>query len=229
MTISESFALLQYVANKNQNGNITPAQFNLLAPIAQMSVINDRLGNVKKYKSHDPVPPFGYGISQKGREELRPITNAFQTLTLVSTSKYTYPVDSLYIDHISVAGRTARPVGIDEYQILSTDSVIKAPSAEYPVYCPMGDSIYIYPAPGSTPLCTYVRRPITPIWNYTIVNGEAVYAATGGIIGDGLSHDFELSVTTHFEICMRMLSQIGINLSMDSITQYAELQEQKGT
>lgn len=229
MTIAEAFSFVQYVANKNQNGNITPDQFNLLAPITQMSVINDRLGNVKKYKSHDPVPPYGYGISQKGREELRSITNAFVNLTLTATSKYTYPVDSLYIDHISVAGRTARPVGIDEYQILSTDSVIKAPSAEYPVYCPMGDSIYIYPAPGSTPLCTYIRKPITPIWNYTIVSGIAVYAATGGVVGDGNSHAFELSETTHFEICMRILSAVGINLSMESITQYAELQEQKGS
>lgn len=221
MTIDEAYRLLAYIANKNQRGEFSPDDFNLMAPVAQMSVINDRLGNLKKYRPNDPVPAYGFGISQKSIEELRPIIKPFVSLS-VTSNKSTYPTDCIYIHHIAISNRTARPVMIDEWQLMNFDSVIKAPSTEFPVYVVMNDGIYTYPTASGSISCTYVRRPAKPVWNYTVVNDRPVYNATG-------SQDFELADTVHFEICMRILSYIGVNLDKDALIQYAELQEQKGS
>lgn len=226
MTIDQAYRFVQYVANKSQNGNITPDDFNLLAPIAQMSLLNDRLGNVKKYKPHDPVPPYGFGISQKTKEELG-ILSTNTSLPLTSGSA-DLPSDLLYLDTVVTSfpgGKLMTEVDVDEYMRLK-DSVIKPPTAQAPVFLraerPGGTfGIQVLPSMASCYIF-YIRRPATPLWNYAIVFGRPVYATTG-------SQDFELSETVHMEICMRILAAVGINLDQSSISAYAELQEQKGS
>jgi len=55
-----------------------------------------------------------------------------------------------------------------------------------------------------------------------------VYAATGGVIGDGISHDWELQELTHLRIVMKIAQYFGINLDMATLTQYAMAAEAQG-
>jgi len=73
MTIDEAIRLTRFILNKDQNGYMSGDQFNLLAPLAQLSLVNDRIGNIKKYQVGNPVPPQGFSASQKAREELMPL------------------------------------------------------------------------------------------------------------------------------------------------------------
>ena len=103
MTIDQAKKFLDYVMNKKQNNYLSGDDFNFLAPIAQMSVLNDRLGNVKKYLPGAPVPPYGFSINQKSREELRPLMKK-PTVTAVAAGVASYPADYLYYDAIDVNG-----------------------------------------------------------------------------------------------------------------------------
>ena len=228
MTIDQAYRLIQFVANKEQQGNIKPEDFNLLAPIAQLSVLNDRLGNVKKYRPHDPVPPYGVGITQKIDEELRPVLD-FSTQS-VNTGEIPYPDSAIYVHTVEDPSSKCilRPVTYDELR-LAEKSVIKPPIASKGIYALYGGKIVVSPSSYTNIKVSFYRKPVTPVWNYTVVSGRPVYAATGGIIGDGNSHDFELSVTTHMEICMNILANVGVNLDTVALTQYAELQQQKGS
>ncbi len=227
MDIDQAYRLIQLLYNKEQGGNITPAQFNVAAEVCQISLVNDLLGNEAEYQPGMPIPKTGFSINQKNREELRPIITPFSTIA-VASGLAAYPADYLYYDTMTTTGglliTEATP---DEIAILN-QSQIKPPSTSYPNFVLHSDGLRIYPTSITSMKLSYVRTPIVPVWNFTTVNNEPVYAATGGEIGDGDSHNFELSPLTHIRICMKIAQYFGVNLSMAQVTLYAMAAEAQG-
>lgn len=225
MTIDESYRFVNYVVNKEQQGEITADQFNLLAPIAQLSVINTRLQ--PKYDDKGTLIK-GFGVTDKLREDFRPILKNPQTI-VVSTGIAAYPADYLYMDAMTTAaGRIITEATPDEIAVLN-HSQIKFPSATYPKYVIEQNGFNIYPTSITSIKLAYLRKPLTPIRNYTLANDRSVYAVTGGVIGGGASQDFELDVLVHLEICANILSAVGLNLSLDKVVGYAEAMKQMGS
>lgn len=226
MTIDESYRFTQFVFNKKQNGYIPPVDWNNLAPIMQLSLINDRLGNVKRYRPGDPVPPWGFGLTQKTREELRSIS-VKPTAVSVSSGLAVIPDDYLYYDTVTAGGKNVIEVTEDEITELNNNSIIP-PTTQFPYMVIHSDGIHVYPSSISSINLSYIRQPATPIWNYTIVNDEPVYAVTGGVVGDGNSQDFEVSVGAQLEICCLILQAVGVSLNLQEVLQFASMWEQQG-
>lgn len=221
MTIDESYRLIQFIANKNQRGSIKPADFNMLAPIAQMSVINDRIGNVKKYNPHDPVPEYGWGMNEKTREELRGILNPPLDIPL-TIGVGNIPTNFLYVDsiHVIATGKIVQVVPQEEFRVLA-NSIIKPPSADYP-FCTLNTStISVNPTSIVSVRMSYLKTPTTPVWIFTETAGEPVFVPTGSV-------NFELSPLVHFEICAKILQMIGVNLGDGDVTAFAQLAEKEG-
>lgn len=218
MNINEAIKLVRFILNKDQNGNIRGDDFNLMAPIAQMSVLNDRIGNIKKYQISNP-PPYGFSVSQKAREELMPLM-VKPTTTAVTAGLATYPADYIYYNTLSAGGYLIKEATEDEILELN-NSANTPPSVRFPKFVMHSDGFYIYPATITSIKVSWLRKPLTPIWAYTIVNNEEVYDS-------GNSQDFELAETTHLEIVMQILSMSGVNLNMLQVTQYAQAMEAQG-
>lgn len=219
MTIDQAYQFVNYVVNKEQQGEVTAAQFNILAPLAQLSVINNRL--LPKYDDKG-VLVKGFGVNDKLREEFRPLLKNPQTIS-VTSGIAAYPADYLHIDAmLTSTGRIITEAHPDEIAILN-QSQVKAPSATYPKYVVHQDGFNVYPTSITSIKLAYLRKPLNPVRNYTTTNDRTVYAATGGEVGDGTSQDFELGILTHLEICMNILSSVGVNLSLDKVVAYAEL------
>lgn len=223
MTIEESFAYVNFVLNKEQQGAITADNFNALAPLAQLSLINNRLQ--PQYDDKGRLIK-GFGVNDKIREEFRPLLKNPQTIA-VSSGVATYPGDYLYMDAMTTStGKIITEATPDEIAYLNS-SQIKAPSTTYPKYVLHQDGFNIYPTSITSIKLAYLRKPATPIRNYTTSNDRTVYAATGGEVGDGTSQDFELDITTHVEICMYILSACGVNLNLDKVVAYSEAMKQQ--
>lgn len=221
MTIDEAYRFVQFIYNKSQNGNIKPADFNTLALIAQMSVINEMIGNEQEYQPGRPVPRYGFGLSQKIQEDLRPIIITPTTLTF-SSGVAIYPINSLYLFDLSEnsSGAEIRPCEVDEGRILS-GSVIKPPIVGNAKYFVLGASMYVLPSTIIDTRVTYVRRPLAPLWNFDYQNSVPVFQPTG-------SQDFELGELLHLRICLKILQAVGINLDLAQVTQAAMAMEAQG-
>lgn len=221
MNINSAYKLVDLILNKSQQGNITPDQFNLAAEVAQMSVINQLLGNEQEYQPGVPIPRYGFGLNQKIQEDLRVITKV-PTALVFTSGVATYPTDSLYLFDLAetTGGNEIRPCEIDEARILN-QSQIKPPISGKAVYYVLGANIYVLPTSIVNTLVTYVRIPATPLWNYTTVNNQPVYSASG-------SQDFELGPLTHFRIVCKILQYFGLNLSVEAVTQYGLSAEAQG-
>lgn len=220
MTIDQAIRLVRFCLNKDQNGYVEGDQFNLLAPIAQLSVLNDRIGNIKKYQVSHPVPEVGFSISQKSREEIRPLMTK-PTTTAVSSGIAAYPAGWLYYNTIqTAAGKQVKEVTEDQILELN-NSAIMPPNTMFPKFVMHSDGIYVYPASITSIKISYVRKPATPIWAFTISNNEEVYDA-------GNSQDFELAETTHLEIVTIILQLMGLSINLLQVTQFAAAMEAQG-
>lgn len=91
MTIDKVYQFVNFVANKEQRGAFTPAQFNMLAPIAQIEFISKVLGNEQLLNGRG-LPPYGFKSNRKIDTLLRPlvvgpVTITTDTFTITNISK----------------------------------------------------------------------------------------------------------------------------------------------
>jgi hypothetical protein len=220
MTIDEAYSLCKYVANKDQNGNtFKPAQFNMLAKVAQMDFISKRLGNVKLIGQSGSTP-FGYQSNRKVHEDLRPLVYGPVGIHIQpNTGLFTYPYGYIWPDAVHKLDWTPIwEVATDEYPHVKKSTVIP-PSSDYPVVVHRGAYGYIDPYTIGMFGMSYVKMPADPIWNYTVVNNEEVYNPIGSV-------DFQVSPNSHFELVLTILQMAGVNLDMPMLLQYADQKEQ---
>lgn len=230
MTINEAYVFIQNIYNKTQQGNIAPEQINSFFPVAQEWVLNQLLGEDKRYSTQNrvPIPTYGLGLDQQTQEHLRPIIKT-PTALVFTAGVATYPTDSVYLFDLAEtsSGKEIYPCEVDEGRILS-QSVIKPPIIGSGKYYVLGANMYVLPLAIVNALVTYIRKPLPPLWNYTFVNTIPTYAVSGGIIGSGNSQDFELGSLVHLRICARVLQMAGINLSLYDVVQAAQAMEAQG-
>lgn len=221
MNIDYAYRLVQFCTNKTQNGNISPDQFNVLAPVAQISVLNKILGNEQEYSPQRPTARYGFLLNQKILEDIRPLIKTPTSLPFVDGVAQ-YPPDCLYVFVIQVPGayQPAEPIEFDEAIYLYA-SQIKPPTTQYPKHYVLANFIYIMPPSITQTNISYVRRPLAPLWNYTVINQVPVYNANG-------SQDFELGELLHLRIVTVLLQLCGVNLNLYEVTKFAQLLEQEG-
>lgn len=221
MTIDQAYRLIQLTFNKQQNGNIKPDDFNNIAPIAQLSIINQLLGNEQQYQPNLALPKYGFKSNQKISEDLRPLVDPPATIAL-SGGSGTYPATSLYLDTVTEtsSGALIRPVEYDEAMILNS-SVVRPPIVGKAIYYVLGSTINVLPATIASIKVSFVKKPTDPKWNYSISNQQPVYNPSG-------SQDFQIGELLHLRVCQRILQYFGVNLSLEQVTQFAMSAEAQG-
>jgi hypothetical protein len=207
MSIDELFQFLNYLSNKNQSGNIKPAQFNISAERCQIEYYN------KQYREF-----------QKTRE----VTDAI-SIWLVdaiinpdASGQVLYPPDYKHvagIRHIRFVNGIATPVSVEEVATNDLGTILMSqvtpPTLKYPKVAYYNTYLQFYPKNVGAIQFDYLRGPIVPVWGYNIVNNRPVY-------NPATSVDFEAVDGSLNEITMMMLSQLGIYLSSQQVIQYAE-------
>ncbi len=223
MTINSVFETCSFFFNKSQNGNITPADFNLRAPRAQISFINGRITPGFDAKGNK----IGWQSDQSIRRELSNILKLNESIA-VSSGIAPYPDEFIDWDSITTNGGILITEATPDEIAIMNQSVIAPPTAGFPKFVVSELGFHIYPTSLTPIKLSYLRQPETPVWNYTEVNGQPVYTASGGVVGDGNSVDFELADITHNEIILLILESFGIHLSLPELTQYAMIKGKEG-
>jgi hypothetical protein len=215
MTIDECRRLINFVANKEQNGKtFSPAEFNLLAKVSQMEFINKRLGNIKALERG--VPPFGYKSNRKVDFDLRPLLYGPITIPIDANGNFLYPDRFMWPD--SIRKTDLKPItelDEDEYPHVK-HSTFEPPTSDYPVMIYRNPYGFIDPYFINNVSMSYIKTPPDPIWGYTEDSGNEVY-------NPAASQDFTVNPYTnaHLEICCIILGHVGIRLSVDELAQYA--------
>lgn len=236
MTLMEIYDFIKFVGNKDFNGNFyTPAQFNSSIQVANLDYFKSRHGLPEEYQPGQPIPRVHPEVTQKIIDDLREFKEHVID-QVVSTGYFDIPADYIHYDDISynytrnIDGTPTalpRPVEMLTERKLSDrmGNYIKRPTTKNPVGVIRADDtnqrIYIFPDTINAVDFHYYRMPVKPVFDYTIVSDELVYAP-------GTSTEFEWHENTHMDLIRILFSYLGINLRSQEIVQYAEMQKAKG-
>lgn len=208
MDINQTFNFLNFIVNKQQSGNITPSQFNIIAERSQIDFFN------KEYMK--------FQLTREVTDALSP----FLVPTIInpdSSGQFVYPSDYYHVAsvrHLYYVNNIAVPVPVEEITNNELGEMLMSQVApattKYPKVSYYDSYLQFFPKSVKAIQFDYLRRPVTPVWAYTVVNGRPVYDPT-------LSVNLEVYDEFQNEIVAMMLSLYGANISSQQVVQFSQL------
>ncbi len=216
MNIDDWYELMKFIINKNQQGYLPPAKFNIVINQGSRSYQSFLLGSFQQYTPGRPVARVELGNNRTVRQRLAPVIYGYVLSVSSSTGKSPYPGDFLQVDSMySIYGvkriRYAEQTKLDAYY----NSVID-PIATNPIYLIEDTNFQFYPSNIYQAKLSYVRDAPEMLWAYTLDgNGRPVYDEANSIqpVWDNIAM---------YDILCRALAIVGINLQSQQVIAYSQ-------
>lgn len=220
------------ILNKENQGYITPLQFNLYAHNAQMDIFTELFGDYGK-----ALNKRNRGLGASGHADqttiISEVIDRFEYPALLTfnniTQAFEYPSDAFKLNLIYIISSEVELDYVSHSSALalnrSHDSV---PTLDFPVYTIFdnGGSKYIKPYPttinAGVPLrAIYIRYPKTPKWTYQgLQGGEPAFNPSA------LDYqDFELPQSYMYELVVRILKMCGLEISREEVVNFSRQEE----
>ena len=234
------------ILNKEQRGYLAPVEYNLFANQAQLDIFEQyfydlnqfsRLpGNSTEYSDMVDILEEKISIFETNKVSDTEPSNLPSDAELIQYSNgyFTIPSDLYRLGAVLYNGVEAEHVNKNEYLYI-TSSPLSKPTNDFPIYTRDTNGVKIYGnsaivSEDSTdpsndqhnPLVSfnYVKKPAKVVWNYTEVNGEALYDANGAV-------DFELHEAEETDLVIKILQLAGVLIKDPSVYQIGSTEEAK--
>ena len=211
------------IINKDNNGYITPEEFNSFAKQAQLEIFNQYFIDFKNSKLSDfkGQETSGYSDITKQLDQTIdyfsknvPLTYSSGSQTFAMPSDW-FLLNALYYNSKEVEHVDQRNV----YKLLQSN--LTAPNTLYPAYVMQGDSITIYPLTIVNNVETYyVRYPYDPKWTYTVVNGSPLFNQSATDY-----QDFELTGQDFPKLVVKICEYAGTSIREQEVVANAKQEE----
>ena len=225
VSVNTVYRTVLLIINKEQRGLLTPDEFNKIAAQVQLEIFNEYFEDLNQ-QLRVPGNDSEYSDRIKNLEEKIAIfqdignctytSGKFNLPTLASPYEFYKLGTVIYNNEKEV--QLVQPNELLELNL----SPITKPSKYWPVYTYKNFKIEVYPTVISNNIaCTYIRKPLNPIWNFTSTppGYQYVYTPTG-------SQDFELHPIEQVNLITRILLYSGIVIKDPQIVQAAAQQVQ---
>jgi hypothetical protein len=225
VSVNTVYRTVLLIINKEQRGLLTPDEFNRIAAQVQLEIFNEYFDDLNQ-QLRVPGNDSEYSDRIKNLEEKIAIfqeignciytSGKFNLPTLASPYEFYKIGTVIYNDEKEV-----QYVQPNELLELSLSPITK-PSTYWPIYTYKNFKIQVYPSTIINNIsCTYIRKPLNPIWNFTSTppGYQYVYTPTG-------SQDFELHPIEQTNLITRILLYSGIVIKDPQIVQAAAQQVQ---
>lgn len=230
--INEVRNTVMHFLNKDNNGYITPAAFNTFARQAQIEIFEQCFFdyNNAMVRMNNRQSGSGYGDIPKHIKETIDIFNVTNEVLTYNVSVFDLPSatsspptnDWFHLTSINYNYESDIEKVSEDKIISLNNSMIMAPSTDFPVYTQSGDTITVYPTTiTSNVICSYVRYPVDPKWTWTTLTaGEPVFDQ-----GANDYQDFELPKRYMPDITIKILEYAGISIREPEIVQISKTEE----
>lgn len=166
-----------------------------------------------------------YATSQRVKDILAPFKETLNFTTLVSGNVIV--TDTRYLDLLDLQiyflvsnRRIYYPVQIvnEDVRAQRLNSQIDPVTVTSPIGEQVGQRTFrLYPASAYNGNITYLRRPIKPVFGYSVISGRVI------VYNSLTSTQLEWEDSVINQIIAKGLSSIGINLTSTELQQYAEM------
>jgi hypothetical protein len=216
-----------YILNKENQGYISPEQFNEYATAAQLEIFESYFHNYSKAvnRRNKHLHTSGHGDVAKRIMEVIDYFTFDQILTYDgSTLRFNLPKD-MY--HTGTAYLPSTNIEVELVPHNKLQNLLRghdtAPTVSYPIGAIIGDEIQVYPtsinSTGSI-IMNYVRYPVDPKWTYINSSGSPVFNQSA------LDYqDFEIPLDDKFNLILKILSMAGVEINSQQAIQYGKAEE----
>ena len=210
------------IINKEQRGYITPDEFNKIATQVQLDIFNEYFEDLNQ-QLRAPGNDSEYSDRIKNLEEKIAIFQTEGTCSPTAGGFNIPSVSDFYKLGTVIYNEDKEVQYVQPNELLELNlSPITKPSTYWPVYTFKNFIIKVYPTTITTGIsCTYVRKPINPIWNFTSLPPTYQY-----VYSQSTSQDFELHPIEQTNLITRILLYSGIVIKDPQIVQAAAQQVQ---
>ena len=225
------------ILNKDNNGYVTPEEFNLFAKQAQLELFEEYFYDYNKWvvKRNRRLSNSGYTDIPKQLAEVIDLFTYESAALVDAANVFTLPTNWYTLNTVlynsadgSLINKEVERVEQNKVYEL-TASHLTNPTTTYPAYVmngatvsAPGNSITVYPDTITTGEITvqYVRYPLDPKWTYTTVSGSPVFNQSATDY-----QDFELPAVDQNDLVLKILQYAGINIR-DMVVAKAAAQEE---
>jgi hypothetical protein len=225
VNVNTVYRTVLLIINKEQRGYLTPDEFNRTAAQVQLEIFNEYFDDLNQ-QLRVPGNDSEYSDRIKNLEEKISIFqdsgNCTYSSGVFSLPTLTVPYE-LYKLGTVIYNNEKEVQYVQPNELLELNlSPITKPSVYWPVYKYKDFKISVFPTTiNSNISCTFVRKPLDPIWNFTSTPPSYNY-----IYNPSTSQDFELHPTEQVNIITRILLYSGIIIKDPQIVQAAMQQVQ---
>ena len=234
VNVNTVYRTVLLIINKEQRGYLTPDEFNKTAAQVQLEIFNEYFDDLNQ-QLRVPGNDSEYSDRIKNLEEKIAIFQDSGNCTFSSgafnlptpTAPYEFYKLGTVIYNNEKEVQLVQPNELLELNL----SPITKPSKYWPIYTYKNFKITIYPDIITNSIsCTYVRKPLNPIWNFTSSPPGYQYiynpSQYNAITNPGGSQDFELHPIEQTNLIIRILLYSGIVIKDPQIVQAAAQQVQ---
>jgi hypothetical protein len=210
---------VMFILNKDNNGYITPAEFNLFAKQAQLEIFEQLFYDYTNWiaKRNANLARDGYSNIQKQVRETIDMFNVQAALSFDSVNQaFNVPTNAYYMNYVYYNSKEIEFVQPHKIDMLNA-SKLTAPSTTYPAYFQLDNKLKVYPSTIITGVSArYIKYPSDPNWTYTTVSGSPIFNSTA------LDYnDFELPLNNFNDLVYKIVTYCGVNIREMDVANYA--------
>jgi hypothetical protein len=212
------------ILNKENNGYITPDEFNLFAHQAQLDVYleYERELNEAVQKMNARMSGSDYANTVGRIEALMDRFNVPNQVLTFAGGSFQLPSDWYKVNYPKYQGFKIEYVSQGKITELN-EFPSTAPTTVYPAYTQSGDLITVYPLTiQSNVTLNYLRYPAIPKWTYIVVPGSD--APLFNIAANDYQ-DFELPESDMMKIIVRICQYAGVSIREEQVVAMAKSEE----
>ena len=222
INVNKVYRVVLAVLNKEQRGLLTPDQYNRLARLSQLDLIEKAFHDYNRAVNRDIAfrTSTEYGdISANIKEKIDALSK--ESTLAISTGTVAQPTDLYKVIAISTNSRSRQIEEIQKSRLIYLNaSKLTAPSSTYPVYYLEGTDIKVLPNTISTATIDYIKVPADPNWAFT-GGGTTAYTYDDS----DNSVDFELHPSEEIPLVTRILAYAGVIVKDPTVIQAATSKE----
>lgn len=215
MSINDAFDFLNFWISKERGTFYTIPELELITNRAQNSLYSD-------------LQPF-YATSQRAKDALAPFRDVYDFTTLIS-GYVIVPSDRNYLNlldlqiYFSISDRTVYygvEIVNEDVRAQRLNSQVDPVTATSPIGEQTAPGTFrLYPIGAYNGNVTFLRKPRDIVFGYTVISGRVI------VYDPNTSVQFEWSEQWQNAVLVKALSSIGINLTDQMVTSYAQMKSQ---
>lgn len=227
--IDRIYKFIQTVSNNEIDGNITPPEYKLLLNNSVDELAEERLQELQKEVYRQKRYGRSFSIENISEKIQAKILHYYYSNNVNAVEgKYSLPADSRYIDTVEYNGIAAEPMeNRRNFQLVSNFADTK-PNTSYPIYLLLGNKIEIGPSELTGPISIYyLRNPKKANWTFSLVPKPGFPNELTPVFNPDANdfEDVDIHPSEEYDLTVRVLQKLGINLKAEELTQYGLTKE----